>query len=266
MKFRVENNSKSSLVVATSSVVSPKENYKSIVVLSGDLDFAGTADEIVLLSGNIRLRTGSRVNKSLVVLSGNLQRENGAFVEGDQIQFRAPDFIPPSLLWLAPYIGFASTGVALFISTIFWIFMHWISGVFAYWSLPKYMAAIEESMRKEKARNFLASILAILFTIPSILLLVISLVGIALLPLYGVLYILFLGLAYIVFASVFGHWLPPFRERKYSHLRLLAGLSVIAVLRLIFPFLFGSIVILGVLFAWGAVLRISFGKVFSRKT
>ena len=168
LKLNVHDAANRTLVVNSNSTVGPKESYKTVVVLSGSLDFAGSTEELVLVSGSLRLRAGSRVDNSLVILSGNLQKDDGAFIQGDEIHFRAPDYIPAPLLALAPYIGFAATGVALLVSTIFWILLNWISGVFAYYTMPKYMADIETKFREEKPRNFFAAVLAILFTVPSI--------------------------------------------------------------------------------------------------
>lgn len=264
-RFKIQNKNNETLLVGSDAQVSAGERYGSVIVLWGNLDFAGTADEMVVLSGSAHLRPGSRIEKSLVVLGGNLQRDDGAFVQGDTIQFQAPSDFPKPFLLIAPFLGFAATGAIWFLAKLFWLLFNWLSGVLAYKVAPQFFRQTEQETLSKKFKNGVVGFLAVLLFVPSILLFVISLIGIPFLPLYLLLYITGISCAYIVVGSLVGQYLPPVMDvKKYSPLRLLYGLTVVEVLRALLPIVGMSLIFALMLVTWGAILRVSKQKVFSK--
>jgi len=264
---RLKLQNQETIFIGSDAVITAQENYQKVIVLWGDLDFSGTTDEMIVLSGNVHLRSGSRIEKSLVILGGGLARDNGSFIKGDQIQFQAPSSLPKPLLLVAPYIGLAAEGTHWFIVKTFQILFLWLSGIFAYFIAPRFLKNVEKKFRKEKTRNFIFSLFALLLFVPSLLLLVISLIGIPLIPFYLFLYGSSLFLAYIVMASILGQWLPPQQENKeYSSWRLFLGLVVLLVFRMIFPLMGFMIISFFAFISWGALLRALHERIFSSNT
>jgi len=184
------------------AIIERGERYDRIVILGGNVEFYADVNQLVVVGGNVVLHPGSHVQEELIILGGALRQEVGADVKGDQILFEAPKDLPVFLRWLAPHVGEAlSFGLQLtyFLMRVFFFSLF---GVIFYLFFPKFMRQSEELFRNRTGAAVLWIFISFILFFPGILVLILSILGIALIPLYFLFYFFLFVAGYVLLM----HW------------------------------------------------------------
>jgi hypothetical protein len=225
-------------VFASDSIVAANERYSNIVVLYGRLDFRGQAQKMVVLAGHVKLRSGAKITESLVVMGGSVDQEDGAIVAGDAITFKAPEGWYRTLLILSPVIGALFSGGLWIISSAAWIFTSWGLGLLLLYLFPRFRECTNTIMRSQKALAFLWACGGLLAFVPGFVLLLISILGIALIPLYLAMYGFCYYLAHMIGSLWFGGAVLGLMGKQWAwQWQLLMGLFLTVAIGTLVPFI-----------------------------
>ena len=256
--LRIEN--QGTLVLgAERASVEPEDHFHSVVFVYGTLDFYGEADDVVVLSGKVFFHKGSKVSK-LVILSGEYSSEVGSNLNNSNIVFQAPSF------WWRILTSLGGVWASLAKGAVFWIFivfstlMTWLSGLMAFAMFPKWRERIETKLVRNWARNSFAAILSLLLLPGIIIGLIITLVGIFLLP---VLVLILLTLASFSYAGAglwVGSWFITSKKSGVHPMGFLLGLVLLEVLWYSGIWGTSAFVLLLWFLAWGSVVRATFSR------
>jgi hypothetical protein len=214
---------------AQDAKIAANEKAKTIVVFGGNMEFAGECEELVVLGGSVKILSTAKINKSLVLLAGNIQQDAGAKVAGDRVIFQAPDDFPKTLAQIGPYLGLVFGGIHWLAAALGWVIFQWIGGIFLQKFLPEFWLATQNRMDKEKGRNALGFVFYILLFVPFLLSLIISIVGILFIPFFLFYYFLVYLFGTAVGAAWLGRKIPPLTDRPM--LALLVGLFIFLLLK-----------------------------------
>jgi hypothetical protein len=257
--FRIEDSKSGNLLLgAEHARIEQGEVYNKVVLLWGDLDISGQVKDVVVLSGHVTFEPGARLTDKLVVMGGSFTSKPGAVLSPDNVNYELP----------GPFWRFLRSAAGLWMANVSWLtraagalvscLLLWGFGLGIFWAFPGLQAATADGLLRDGAKNFLAGLLGTLLAPVFLVLLVISLLGIALLPLYFLLAALAGLVSYLAAALWAGHRLLPRKAGK----RLNAAGFFLGLLA--FQFLWASGVwwaVLPVLFlwtlGWGALLRAS---------
>ena len=254
--LRIEDRSAGNLLLgADQARIGPEERYRTVLLLWGQLEVAGEIDEMVILSGRVTFTAGSRVKESLVLMGGSFDAQPGADVDLNKLKLRSPGPLwsllraagglwRENIGWLAGLVG------SLSVVAILWL-LGW--ALFS-WS-PRIQGITAGRLSREWPRNFLAGLLGAVL-VPAIgVLLVISILGLLLLPVYFLLLFLAGLVSYLGAALWAGQrLLPPRNGRRFSRRGLLAGLVILQLSWVIGGW--GILLVLALwMLAWGGLLR-----------
>lgn len=164
------------------------------VVIGGNLDVYGTVNgDAVVVGGTLHLHDGCVVHGEAVAVAGTVVKEDGAAVGGQEVSigmgiekilpwsWTHRTYSPGRSAWLAVRKGLIRLVLTLFAVLVF----------VDLFSRPT--ARVANKIREDYFRTGLAGMLAVILTPVSILVLVISIVGILLLPFLGIL----IGIAFV---------------------------------------------------------------------
>src|SRR5687767_6603340 len=89
--LRLEDSKEGNVLLGADHAVLEKgEIYHTIVFVWGNLEVYGNVDEVVVLSGHVVFREGSKLGKSLVVMGGSFESEPGAEVNSENVVAKVP--------------------------------------------------------------------------------------------------------------------------------------------------------------------------------
>ena len=77
---------KDSVVLWKNTTIQPSEVFDRIVIMWGNVEFYGTAKELVIIGGTVDLHDGAKVTKKLVVLGGKFNKRDGAQLKQSRIK------------------------------------------------------------------------------------------------------------------------------------------------------------------------------------
>ncbi len=250
--FKFQKEGHELVVFGSSSYIAPGEKYKKVIIFSGNIDFHGYTDEFILFAGQVHFAKESVVKNSLVVLGGSFERDNGAQIANDKVEFRAPSFIYRLLGTLLGVAGDFFQGAirwaGLFIFTLFL----WCFGLLFQLLFPKFFADAEKLVFSFPF-NVLSAAIGLFAFLPGILFLALTIIGIALIPIYIVVYLASFLFAYVLLAARMGDLAKRWWKAR-SAWALLFGLSVLQVIWLIWPSITTPLILL-VIITWGGLLR-----------
>lgn len=254
---------KDTVVLWTSTDIQENEKYESLVIFSGDVNFYGTAKDLVIVGGKVVLHDGSKVEDSLVVVGGKLVQKDGAHVT-EQVFFELPEHLPSWIAALSPIASLVRSEGASFLKQIVIAVLICLFGALFYVIMPETLQRAEDSVQANPFESGLWSFFGILFFIPGLVMLVISVIGIIFIPLYGFIYFLLYGLiGYVMTANILGHFLPPRRSVVMPPLRMCYGVFILELVSVI-PYVGPLAIYICSFLAAGAMMRTLFYAVRSR--
>lgn len=255
--LRVEDSKAGNVLLgADQARIERGELYKTVVLVWGNLDISGEVEEVVVLSGHVKFHAGAKLTKSLVVMGGSFEAESGADVASQNVVAEAPGPLWRMLLsagkvwrenvdWAAKALGALASCLVL-----------WVLGWAMFSALPSLQAVTEGALAPSWARNLAAAVFGAIAACVLPVLLLISVVGVALLPLYAVLLLFAALVSYLAAALWAGHRLLPPKPGKRLHpLGFLLGLLALQFLW-VAPVWWSSLPVLALwTLAWGALVR-----------
>lgn len=232
------------------------ESAKQVVVIGGSIEIDGRVEEdAVAIGGSVKINAGAEVGGDVVALGGSVVQADKAKVEGDVIEIGSP--------WLESAIKGASSsapGISIAFRIISTIAMLTLLVVLAA-LFPKQTDNILNKVEDEWLKSFGFGVLGLILIVPIIVGLIISLLGIPLIPIF----ILLVAAAYIMgFVAVAGcigkRIFKAFKNKKVKPLPLEVLLGAVVVILISWvPFIGWLIKLLIVLTGFGGVILTKFG-------
>ncbi len=255
--LRIEDSKSGNVVLgADQAVVERGEIYKNILVLWGHLEVRGQVEEVVLLSGSVKFFPGSKLTKKLLVIGGNFEIAPDTDFSGEKVVFEAPGPFWSLLqsagnVWRAHYEGTARA-----LSYLGGTLLAWIFGFLLFYLFPGLQRSTEGKLWAEWPRNLLAALFGMLASPVVFALLIISILGIVMIPLYFLFLVAAFAISYAAAALWTGHRiLPPKRGKKFSPLSYLLGIVVLQLLWYSGTFVGVILVLFLWTLGWGTLVR-----------
>ena len=232
------------------------ESVKQVVAIGGSIEINGRVEEdAVAIGGSIKLNAGAEVGGDVVALGGSVVQSDKAKIDGDVIELGSP--------WLESAIKGASASspaVSIAFKIISTIAMLALLAVLAA-LFPKQTENILDKVNDAWLKSFGFGVLGLILIVPIIVGLIISLLGIPLIPIF----ILLVGAAYIMgFVAVAGcigrRIFKSLKTKKAKPLPLeiLLGAAVVILISWV-PFIGWLAKLLIVLTGLGGVILTKFG-------
>lgn len=225
------------------------EFLQQLVSFGSDVTIEGEVAELVAIGGRVVLKSGARISKELIMIGSQLEQEEGSNIAQltsglqwhgiDHHFFDFDDYDFQTLFWVV----FGKI-VLLFLLGWLWFKM-----------APQFQQDVQTQLRKKPIASFFWSLFAILLFIPSVILLIVSIVGIMFLPLLVLLYVFFWLMAEVHWARFIAQRLPLVKS-QHLLIQIFCGLIVFELVdRALPPFL-----------TWipYLFLAIGFGAIFSQ--
>lgn len=231
----------------------------SVVVIGGDVRVSGSVgDAVVSVGQDIVLDAGAVVNGDVVSVGGDVRRDPDATVRGD-VTVVAWSGLGEN--W-EEILGF---GLLAFLGLSVWGFVAWFIVMFVIgWLLlsllPHPMERHTDALRTSPMHTLGWGVLAFLLFVPLITVMVLTILGIFLIPLLVLAYVYAGIIGVIVSALLLGHRLSdPLKRETISPVAALSiGLVILGLIRLV-PVLGAIVTLVLWLFGFGIVLGTRFG-------
>ncbi|MCO5143667.1 MAG: hypothetical protein M9962_11310 [Oligoflexia bacterium] len=255
--LKFENNSTGRIILGSDSpmVIEPKDQYKKVILLWGSLDIHSTVEEVIVVSGRVQFKKGSKITKSLTLMGGSYEVESGADVKVEQIAFQKPGILLQSAKTALEKARNSIGTIAKIIGIILGLFFLWIIGLFVFFFFPSFSKS-SSVLFSQGLKNCLAAFLGFL-AIPILsVLLVISIIGILLLPFWFFFLLLTFVFGYLSAALWVGsRVVPNFKRYWAGALRLFVGILLLQIIWWTDTYLGDCLFILFCVLGWGNTLR-----------
>ena len=255
-RFKIEDKGET-LILSGSSRVEAGEKFQKVILLGGQLEFGGEAEEIIVLGGSLKLLPLSKVQKSVTIFAGKLERMPNAYIAGEQVFFQAPDpfiqGVTKVLNTIGPWIG----ETFLWAFLLFLLFYSWVEALLLKSFFPRFFEESHRGVLRSGVRNFFVG-LFFLCALP--LLLLLSLLTVIGLPLMVLFVLFFFHYAWLTLAA----WLGGkffFRSKQVRGRSILVGLSALFFAALFLP-QYWLLYLAFWLLALGSSLRVLWSRVF----
>ncbi|MBC8479110.1 MAG: polymer-forming cytoskeletal protein [FCB group bacterium] len=233
-------------------IIEEGQTVKTAVSIGGDVTVLGTVrDEAVSVGGNIHVGPKAVIGGDLVSVGGTLEIEDGAELRGDIVEVGGPFF--PSFLF-----GLGNTGNILSLWLQFRIYTHLGFLIISLILLALFIKPLEkiaDRVEETALRAAIWGVVGIILVVPLALMLVVSLIGIILVPLEIFLVICASAFGYIAVSIILGRKIARGMNKPDMTLFMqgLIGLVLLFLLALI-PFVGWLILKLVLVIGFGAVL------------
>ena len=210
------------------------EAVKDAVSIGGSVIIRGTVSgNAVSVGGTVTLRPTAKVLGDAVSVGGNVVREEGAVVSGNIVQISPIEIVPitagvkeVSAAWGIAAIALMKVVVFISFLILAWIFTAMFS---------KKIGAVSASVEGKWLKSFLYGLIGYILVCPVILLLLLSIIGIALIPIFVILLVWGMIIGYIAVAQLLGKKITlMFRKpNKPMMLEVTLGMILLGLLSLI---------------------------------
>ncbi|MFW5785332.1 MAG: hypothetical protein ACOCW1_04015 [Chitinispirillaceae bacterium] len=227
-------------------VVREGEQILDAVSIGGDVRVEGeVTNDAVAVGGSLFLGTQASVGGSAVSIGGKINQAEGAVVRGDIVEMNTPWDIP-SEAWFGLFIGFQ---ILIFIGFL-------ALALLAVGLLPRQVEAVSHTAIEATGKSFLWGFLILLGIIPVTLLLVITIIGITIIPVLFLLLIVLFIFGYIGIANLIGKQIFKGlgREKAAMIWKALVGLLLLGAVNWI-PIFGGLVGFLASVWGVGAVVE-----------
>ena len=263
-------------VVSGDVTVGPGERWRDVVALRGnvrmgagssarqvtavlgsvELEPGATVDrEVVAVGGNVHVASGAHVGADVVSVGGEVSIDQGGTVEGQEVSVNVPGVA--GLLGLASPSKGVSKGISagLHIGQVLAKFVvFFLVGLLLLTVVPARLDRVTASLTRSPFRDVLVGVLGTVAMPVLTVLLVVTIVGILLVPVQLIAILLAAILGYTALALLIGRALPIRTEKATGVIQLAVGTAIVVLISEI-PF----VGILAMVSAWflvfGAVLR-----------
>lgn len=254
--LRIEDSREGNVILgADQAVIERGELYKTVLLLWGHLEISGEVDEVVVLSGHVVFHDGAKLKKTLVVMGGSFDAEPGAQVAAESVVAQVPGPMWRLLrsagnLW-RENVDWVAKAAAAFVTC----FLLWLTGWPLFALFPHLRAVTEGQLTAQWPKNLVLGFFGAVAACVVGVLLVISIIGIVLIPFYLVFLFCAGTISYLAAGLWAGHRLLPPKGNKLNPGGFLLGLLALQFLWIV-PVWWASlpVVVLWTL-GWGATVR-----------
>ncbi|MGI6358187.1 MAG: hypothetical protein ACOX2K_05800 [Bacillota bacterium] len=244
------------ILTGQDATVPAGSEVENVVVIAGDAHISGRVTEtVVTIGGSIFLQPGAEVYGDAVCIGGQINLEGDARIGGQQVSIGSFSLdnlrISPIIPFLGNWLGFGFS-IWRLVSVVF-------LGAVVYWLFPLAIKRSSSALSFNPAKSVMFGLLGYLALIPMSILLVITILGIPLVPILWLLVAAGRLFGQVALAMIAGQWLVqqlrlPATEINQVLLGLI-GLGLLTVLPIV-----GSMASLFYgLAGFGAVLWTRFG-------
>lgn len=238
------------------------EVVNDAVAIGGSVEVAGhVRGDAVAMGGSVILEPGARVDGEAVAMGGKVVVPEGAVVHGDRVAMGGGS-IGGIIGWLVDAASDAGTApVVLFgvLAALLRAVTLIILALLVMAFLPDRVERVRDFMVANTGQSVLGGLALLIGFVPLVVLLIITVVGIALIPVVVVVFASFLVVGLTALANWLGYRIPLFEERKTPMVAMLLGLAVILLVDFV-PFVGTPIILAASLVAAGAVMLSRFGR------
>lgn len=241
------------VVSGRDATVAAGTEVDSVVVLSGDAHIAGRVTEtVVAIGGSIYLEPGAEVYGDAVSLGGTINLQGDARIGGQQVSMGSFSLdnihIGP---FFSNWLGF-NLSVWRLLSLLF-------LGLIVFWLVPQHVHRSSAAVELNPLRSVIFGLLGYLALIPMTILLLITVLGIPLIPVLWLLVVAGRLLGQVALGLLAGRWLAPKLNLQTTDIyQLLLGLLVLGLITAI-PVVGGLASLFYGLVGFGAALWTRFG-------
>jgi hypothetical protein len=247
--------------------ISEDQQVNSAITVGGQITVSGLVENnIVAIGGSVVLTSNAVVRGNVVCIGGVIVRGNGAQVYGNITEVNSSNFLAAvssafyddtdEWSWLTDMIYFSFFAM-LFMLAMMLAFL-----------FPRPLNAIICSIEGNKAKSFFCGILGTMMIAPFFMLLVLSFIGIPLIPLIFSIMLLAFIFGFVAVSALMGKFIltKAFRYHKQSLIReTLSGLILLWIIGWA-PFYTGMIIKAVVItIGFGGVLLAVFGRGYNRQ-
>jgi hypothetical protein len=226
-----------------------------VVAIGGNISVSGRVENnVVAVGGSVTLKAGSYVGGEVVVVGGEIFKDQAATVGEKVTQIYMPRFIPSVVeflqgkwivLWatisILALLGFL--GIAILFAAL----------------IPEHIGAIVKIMERSFMIMFLWGLLWSILIVPITVLLAISIVGIILIPVVILLIAIALIIGYIASAVFVGKKiLSSFKKIRLPFINVIVGILILSAIGFV-PIIGPVVKIIFLMAGFGAVLLTRFG-------
>lgn len=226
-----------------------------VIVIDGDLTVSGRINgNVIVVGGTVKLNSGAFVGGNAVII-GEIYKDPNAQVAGKITQVYMPSFVPSIIdFFKGGWVAFwAALGLLALIGFIG-------LSVLALAFLPTHMGAIVGAMERSFFMMFLWGLIATLLIAPIAVLLLISIIGIVLIPVEILLVALALIVGYVASAIFIGNKIFAALKRPVvPFLNAIIGILVLSIVGFV-PVIGTIIKSVFLIAGYGAVVSSGFGN------
>jgi hypothetical protein len=269
------------VIVGQSFDVAADQAYDTLVVIGSTGTLNGRVNELVVIGSDIEIGETAVVNRSMVNIGSHARVHPQATVRGEDVRVSLPESWAQSLSkgwgsWMAPgwmHDG-GRQGGAQRVSwqmNVLWALGSWVAavllGALYMMIFPVFHRNSVDFLAANSGTSFGFGILGYLGVAPGVMILVITIIGILLVPAFLVAVAAFVGIGYISAAGFIGQRLKvrwseaSLRTEVYA---MALGVLILKVVSLI-PFFGGLVVAIVTTAGFGAVLRTLYVLIRSRR-
>jgi hypothetical protein len=243
-------------------VVERDETVRSVVAIGGPLTVRGHVREDAVVIGNdLVAEPGAIIDGDAVAIGGKLDLREGASVRGDRVNIGGPFGGIARVVARAAH-GEVSAATLLALSVLSTLVRGLIIFVVALLLLtfvPERVQRVRAYLLAHPGSSALAGVAMLIATVPLIVLLCITIIGIPLVPVLVVALLLLGAMGLTALLTWLGDRLPIFAGSKTPFGALLIGLALLVLVDLV-PVLGTLVVFVASLVAAGAALLARFGS------
>ena len=247
--------------IGSDLIVEKDHTVNNVVDIGGQVTVYGLVEGNVLaISGSVVLTNNAVVRGNVVCVGGVIVKSNSAQVFGDITEINSSNISTA----VASVFRGEMEGWSLIFNIISLCFFAviFIIALLMTILIPRPLTAIVHEIQNHKAKSFLWGFLATLMMVPFFMLLVISIIGITLIPLAFTMLLLALILGYIAAGTLIGNFIfiRIFRGRKKTLVgQTLLGLILLWLLGWI-PYIGWMVKVFALTLGLGGVLLAFFGR------
>ena len=231
----------------------------SAVAVGGSVfvgDGAVVHDDVVAMGGNIEVGEHVVVEGDLVSVGGTITVAPTAVIKGNRVNagLQLPTM---SRVFKTTALPWSSIGV---VASIIRSLMLFALATLAVMLMPRRITVMRSFLAQRTGSSALAGFAALAAIIPLCVLLVVTLVGIPLVPVAVACFLLAMVVGFTVVAVAIGEKLPVLQHRKTMFLSLVLGFVVLTVINLVVPWIGTALVLATSLVGMGAVFLSRLGQ------
>ena len=263
-------------VVSGDVTVGPGERWRDVVALRGnvrmgagssarqvtavlgsvELEPGATVDrEVVAVGGNVHVASGAHVGADVVSVGGEVSIDQGGTVEGQEVSVSVPGIA--GLIGLASPSKEVSKGISAGLKigqALAKFVVFFLVGLLLLTVVPARLDRVTASLTRSPLRDVLVGVLGTVAMPVLTVLLVVTIVGILLVPVQLIAILIAAILGYTALALLIGRALPIRTEKGTAVLQLAIGTAIVVLISEI-PFVGVMAMVSAWFLVFGAVLR-----------